>query len=133
MSKKNLADTSNKTKGQLIKELDELTRFCAAQKITIEKLNEEIDRLEKLPKSANFPTVELDEVTIAKMQLKRLGEKAMTRQLNNDEAKLFDIFAKVVQQDERLDQNRKHKPKRLKDVTPEKLIALAGAKMSTDE
>jgi len=123
----------SKTKMQLVKELDELTRLCAAQKITIDSLNKEIDRIEKQQIPKNAPSIELDEVAIAKLQLKRLGEKALSRQLNNDEAKLFEIFAKIVQADEKLAQNRKHAPTRLRDVSNTKLIEIAGKKLSTDE
>lgn len=116
-----------KTKAQLEQELIQANKLIAAQEITIQKLHDKLTSLES--NSGSVPTIgtsqDLDEVTIAQIQLKRLGEIALVRQLTTEEARLFEIFSKTIQQDKRLDQGNKGSSRPFRDVTPQKLLNIA--------
>lgn len=131
------------TKVQLQKKVVELSGITGAQEITIEKLNKKIDELleqishlesmlvKKNNLIGNKSSTEMDEVLIAKVQLQKLGEKALNRDLTNEEARRFEIFSKVIQNAERLDSARVNIP-RIKDVTPKELIDMAQKRLPQD-
>lgn len=142
-------DSDKLTKNQLQQKLVELTSYSNAQEVTIQKCHsllaqkdEKIVELEAilmktsslLDSDENTINVEVDEVTIAKNQLQRLGYYGLTRDLTSDEARRFEIFSKVIQQSQRLDSEKyKGLGKAIRDVTPKKLIEIAAMPLSTDK
>lgn len=128
-----------KTKAELQQHLDDVLVMFDAQKREIQRLETDLEEkstkishLEKIlensvPKLGTDDPFQLDEVTIARMQLNRLGKIATQRDLTNEEARRFEIFSRVVQTDHKLDKPNNNKSK-FRDVTPAKLIEIAANK-----
>jgi len=119
---------SSKTKAELETELAKLNKLSVAQEITIQKLLKKIDDLEQLS-AKTVPIIgemtDIDEVTIAQIQLKKLAAIAATRQFTSEEARLFETYSKVIQQEKRLDQGNRKPGRPLRDVTPQNLLNIA--------
>lgn len=122
------ANVGSKTKPELVKELTKANKLVAAQEITIQKLLKKIDELEQST-AKNVPIIgandAVDEVTIAEIQLQKLSTIAAQRQFTSEEARLFETYSKVIQQDKRLNQGKKTETRPFRDVTPKKLLSIA--------
>lgn len=149
-NQKNKKDSSNlktikdvpknyKTKAQIQGDLDnslldieDYKRKILDLEATIEQKDVKISHLEKIlensvPVLGSGDEFQLDEVTIARMQLNKLGKLAAVRELNNEEARRFEIFSRVVQNDAKIGDRTPKRPI-LKDVSPSKLIEIASGK-----
>jgi hypothetical protein len=133
----------SRTKAELQRQVGDLMVMIDGQNREIQRLETDLEasynkvlHLEKIlqhsvPKLGEGDQIQLDEVTIAQMQLQILGKLAAQRELNNEEARRFEIFSRVIQNDAKIE--KKHAPKSpLKDVTPAKLLELATAKPKED-
>ena len=128
------------------KSKEELQRYIGDLMIMIDGQNRQIQKLEtdleqsdqkvkhletilehSVPVLGQGDTMMLDEVTIARMQLQKLGKQATVRELTNEEARRFEIFSRVIQNDAKLDKPSPKKPI-LRDVTPERLLEIATSK-----
>jgi hypothetical protein len=128
------------TKAELQDKLEEYIALVGILKINLEQALKEVDEkdlrikhLENIltkqtPMIGGVP--ELDEVTIAKIQLQKLGTAAVQRELTNEEARRFEIFSKVIQNNEK---KVLPPPSPLKDVSPARLIEIASAKPKKTE
>ena len=134
---------SYKTKAELEKHIGDLIIMIDGQNRHIQKLetdleqaNQKVRHLEKIlensvPKLGEGDSIQLDEVTIARMQLQKLGRLAANRELTNEEARRFEIFSRVIQNDAKIDKQKSQETS-FRDVSPTKLLEMATAKPKKD-
>ena len=142
---KSIKDVSKnfKTKAQLEAHIGDLMVLIDGQRREIQRLETDLEassnkvtHLEKIlehsvPQLGAGGEIELDEVTIARMQLNKIGKLASTRELTNEEARRFEIFSRVVQNDAKIE--KPNKPLGvLRDVTPAKMLEMAKSKTKKD-
>lgn len=124
---------------KIAKELKDLKGYSNGQYKTVEKLTGEIQKkdeeivhlkyllqqcIPKLKEDFDFKIIS-DEEQISLMQLDKLKQKAVKRELTLEETKKFDILVKNKRLSQGKSTNNTNTSPHLKDVTPKDLIVIA--------
>lgn len=130
-----IADIAKKytTKIDLQKKILELVKLVGAQDETIETLTQELTKIKLNSESDSYASNDIQvyknipetEKLIADLQLSRLREAALGRDLTLEETRKFEIFSKIKNQDGG-DKKPKDDSKLPRDVTPRTLLEIAG-------
>jgi len=125
-----IADIAKKytSKIDLQKKILELAKLVTAQDETIETLVQELTRLKlEEPKSGEIQVhkyIPESERLIADVQLNRLKEAALGRDLTLEETRKYEIFSKIKNLNK---EEIPSEPKLPRDVTPRTLLEIAGS------